>query len=92
MVLNEALDVRYGEIGQDSVYSKEELIWPSDNNYLYNIEDNKIDLIYYFGDKIKVRVPKKLDRKIVTVIDESCYNYNKNITSVIIKNNIKEIK
>lgn len=92
MILNEAIDIRYGEIGQEAVYSKGELVWPSDNNYIYSIDNNEASLIYYLGNRHSVITPKYFEGKLVKVIEGTCYNYNENITSATIRDGVTEIE
>ena len=87
MILNQATDIRYGAIGQEAVYSGSELVWPMIADYIY--KDST--LLYYLRNESSLTVPKKIKRNAIDTIGATCYNYDTNITSVIIENNITEI-
>lgn len=63
-----------------------------DTNYLYVVDsNNEATLILYRGNFSNIKVPQYIDGYKVTHIECTCYNYNKNIQSVIIPEGITTI-
>lgn len=60
--------------------------------YRYFNEDGVIDLIFYFGDKSKVNVPKSYKKTPIKKIRNSCYCYNEKINEAIIQEGIEVIE
>lgn len=62
-------------------------------NYQYEVYDDHVELVEYLARDIEnVRVPDKMHGKPVTVIKEGCFARHKEIETVYLGKNIKEIE
>lgn len=93
MILNCAGNIYLGQATVQDVYYGDIHIWPiEDYQFIYFVEDNnKVQLVYYTGNEIDIRIPRRIGGGDVTSISDMCFNGNKNIESVIISNGITEI-
>ena len=60
-------------------------------DYYYSEENRNINLVYYYGNRIVVKVPNKKENSFVKSLDAACFNANQKITKVIIFNGIEAI-
>ena len=92
MILNCAGNIYLGQETAQAVYYGEIYIWPIENyNFIYNIDNNQVALIFYQGEETSIRTPRRIDGANTTSISPICFNGNENIESVIINNGITEI-
>lgn len=60
-------------------------------DYYYSEENRNINLIYYYGDKITLKVPSKKGSSSISSLDTACFNANQQITKAVISNGIEAI-
>lgn len=64
-----------------------------DTEYVFTVDEHgDATLVYYYGQKQDIIVPKKISGYPVKYIEGTCYNYNTNIQSVTMHDNILEIR
>lgn len=92
MILNEAINVYLGQETAQAVYSKQELIWPSnDVSYYFTIENNNANLLYYYGGKKSIKMGSQINGYDIKIISDTCHSYDE-ITSIKIPDGVTEIQ
>lgn len=57
----------------------------------YYSDGNEIDLIYYYGNKNKIKIPNLYNGMKIKSIESSCFNSNQEITDLVIAEGIEAI-
>ena len=92
MILNDAINVCLGQETAQAVYSRQELIWPSnDVSYYFTVENNNANLLYYYGNKSTIKMGQQIDGYDIKIISDTCHSYDE-ITSIKIPDGVTEIE
>ena len=60
------------------------------DDYVYNIENDKVKLIFYKGNEKRIQIPSEIEGKPVTEIESTCFT-NRDIKYAIIPDTVEKI-
>lgn len=104
MILNNATDIKLGQVTAQAVYSRLELVWPSGgggtDSYIYEYldpshpDESDIRLTYYTGDKRNPTIPTTygIYNNNVVAVAGYCFSGDSTITSATIEAGVTQIE
>ena len=64
---------------------------PLSFDYFYKLENEEVELIYYYGTSKTIKVPSRYSGSNITSLEEACFNSNQQVVEVTIQDRIEAI-